>query len=184
MTDLEPIDLTRDREGVVVAVYGDDRGTPELSQHTPVIKTTTNENRETRTAHKTLDTLERLLNGGTITEAQCEAGRKFERAFYLAGLNPTSCVSLEGLNGGSTGQHMTERTILARQRIYDAVLALGGLTSPAGAAAWHILGNGLSIKAWAQRERWGGQSGINEHAAKGVFVSALGVLAGHWRIAS
>jgi len=182
MTKLDPAELTYNADGMLIATYGDDRGTPELAQRIPIIGTTTNEGRETRRVHKTQDLLDRMWAKNTITEAQHKAGAKFRDAFYVANINPTACTNFERVSKGTAGAlGATERAVDARRRIQGAMDVLGGHTSPAANAAWHCLGNGMTIKAWASRESGVGlKSKINQHTAKGILIAALGVLASHW----
>jgi hypothetical protein len=69
----------------------------------------------------------------------------------------------------------------ARRRINAALDALGGHMSPCGSCAWFVLGQEMSIRAWAIREKWGGRP-IREEVAKGTLIGTLGVLARHFKL--
>jgi hypothetical protein len=62
-----------------------------------------------------------------------------------------------------------------------ALLAVGGIASPGGSALWFVAGLGYSVKEWAAREGWNGRT-LNPHEAKGIVVTALGVLAVHYGV--
>jgi hypothetical protein len=53
--------------------------------------------------HRTVDTLARLHDGGVIDNALLEAGRKFERAFAAAALDPLRAMPLERVLGNGQG---------------------------------------------------------------------------------
>jgi hypothetical protein len=67
--------------------------------------------------------------------------------------------------------------------VHRALLALGGHDSPAGSCAWHVLGCGSSVRAWALRRGWRGRA-VEVHQAHGILVAALGLLANHYGLAA
>ncbi len=123
---------------------------------------------------RSVDTLERLYEGGAIDDAMLQAGRMFERAFRVAALDRLRAASLERVIGG--GLDSGDAQLEARRRIGRALDALGGLASPAGSCAWHVLGFGESLRAWALSRGWQGKP-MRQEAAQGILVAALGVLA-------
>ena len=44
---------------------------------------------------------------------------------------------------------------------------------------WHVAGLGKTVKKWAAQEGWNGRP-VNVYEAKGILVSALGVLAAYY----
>lgn len=123
--------------------------------------------------------LQKLERRGDISPEHRQAGELFSRLFRRAHLDPLRSPSWLRQGGGrdtSDGGHHTER---AQQKIHDAVTACGGMHSPAGCAAWFILGVEMSIRDWALREGWNGRS-LNEAVAKGILLGALSVLALHF----
>ena len=74
------------------------------------------------------------------------------------------------------GEAMTDRQMVARERVARAMTALGGFDSAAGSIVWHVVGLECSVREWAQRQGWGGRS-VGHAQAQGMLVAALGVLA-------
>lgn len=129
---------------------------------------------------RAIDTLGAMLRKGTITATMRQAGDDFHALFVLAQLDPLAAPDLRRVPQGLRDLPLTERQAEARKRVWRALQALGGMASPAGSCAWHILGLCWTVKDWALREGWGGRA-ISQEAAAGVLVGALGVLAARER---
>jgi hypothetical protein len=69
---------------------------------------------------------------------------------------------------------------LARERVWRAIVAVGGPRSPGGSCLWHVIGWERSIKEWALEQGWNGRR-ISQEAASGILISALGALEAHYR---
>ena len=128
---------------------------------------------------RTVDSLGALLRGGAITQPMHDAGQEFGRAFAAANLSPTGAPAFERLGAAGRGS-VTERAAHARIRVNDALVAVGGSSSPGGSAVWFVAGCGMSVREWSMRQAWNGRA-INAHEAKGILVGALGMLAVHYR---
>ncbi|MBV9858739.1 MAG: hypothetical protein JO038_01335 [Alphaproteobacteria bacterium] len=63
----------------------------------------------------------------------------------------------------------------ARNAIWRAISAVGGIGSPAGSCLWHVLGWERSLKEWALEQGWSGRR-VSQEAASGILVAALGAL--------
>ena len=122
--------------------------------------------------------LARLERHGDIGHRERAAGDEFGRLFQLAHLDPLRAADMStplqrpgtpALSGAN-----------ARAEIHRALDSLGGLHSPAGCAAWFVLGCELSLRQWALREGWAGRP-LREPVAKGILLAALGTLARHFR---
>ena len=124
---------------------------------------------------RSIDVLHHLHQSGTIDDALLAAGRAFEATFRLAALDPLRAASLERV-AGTAGLDSGDARLAARRRLGHALDALGGLASPAGSCAWHVLGLGESLRAWALGRGWQGRA-LRQEAAQGILVAALGVLA-------
>ena len=74
---------------------------------------------------------------------------------------------------------LNERQLDARRRVHQSLEALGGLSSPAGSCAWHVVGLQRSLREWAIRQGWGGRP-VRQEQAQGILVAALGMLAAHF----
>ena len=127
--------------------------------------------------HRTVDSLGKLLRSGAITEAMHDAGRAFQKDFQFAKLDPIRARPMDVPPGGGRASDLTDRQLDARGRVRAAMEALGGMSSPAGACVWHILGCGCSVREWAIRRSWSGRP-VRQEQAQGILIAALGVLAG------
>lgn len=133
-----------------------------------------------RTEHfRAVDSLGLMLRHGSITLEMHDAGQDFNRTFVFAQFEPVGSPALDRIPGGHWRDSMTERCAFARKRLGQALDAVGGICSPGGCALWHVAGLGKSVKEWAAQEGWNGRP-VNAYEAKGILVSALGVLAVHY----
>jgi hypothetical protein len=128
--------------------------------------------------HRTVDTLGKMLNAGTITPEMHDAARDFQAAFTIAQFDPIHAPSLLRIPGTGRDPEMTERRLDARRRVHEAMQTLGGLSSPGGSALWHIVGLQKSVREWAIRQGWSGRP-VRQEQAQGILIAALGVLAAH-----
>jgi len=131
---------------------------------------------------RNVDSLSSLLRGGAINQPMHDAGQEFGRTFTAANLSPTLAPSFERLGSANEGS-VTERAAHARIRVNDALVAVGGSSSPGGSAVWFVAGLGMSVREWSIRRAWNGRA-INAHEAKGILIGALGTLAVHYRFAN
>jgi len=72
-----------------------------------------------------------------------------------------------------------ERNARVAGDVRKALAAVGGSTSPAGEALWHIVGQGMSIREWALRGGWSGQS-RSPKQARTILLGALTLLARYY----
>ena len=104
---------------------------------------------------RVVDTPGRMLKSGTIDAAMLDAGREFQRSFTLAQLDPLWAMDLLRLPGSGREPESGHVQQAARNRVYRALLALGGHDSPAGSCAgtcWAAAGrcgNGRCARAGA-----------------------------------
>ena len=70
----------------------------------------------------------------------------------------------------------------ARNVVWRAIQAVGGIGSPAGSCLWHVVGWERSLKEWALEQGWNGRR-VSQEAASGILIAALGALEGHFGIA-
>jgi len=128
--------------------------------------------------HRTVDTIGTMLRKGTITPEMEAAARDFEHCFALAGLESLKAQDLCRVPGNGRPEPLRDRQLAARERVLNALDAVGGLGSPGGSAIWHIIGRGESIRSWSAHWAWSSR-GINQDEARGVIVAALAVLSHH-----
>ena len=131
--------------------------------------------------YRVVDTLGLMLRNGTIDIPMHDAGRKFAEDFLAANLIGLKAINLEPSFGGS-GDSITEQGAQALRRVEKALDAVGGIDSPGGSALWYVVGLGMGIKPW-QAIGWGGKPIGQWLTATGIIVSALAVLAKHYRFA-
>jgi hypothetical protein len=128
--------------------------------------------------HRTVDTLGKMLRGGTIDQAMHDAAKDFQAAFIVAQLDPLRALPIVRVPGMGREPELNERQLHARRRVHQALKALGGISSPAGSCVWHVVGLQRSVREWAMRQGWGGRP-IRQEQAQGILIAALGMLATH-----
>lgn len=127
-----------------------------------------------------VDTLGLLLKGGSISAAQYDAGQQFATDFARAFASGIVTARLDGLPCGTrSGELMVERNARVARDVRAALDAVDGSTTPAGEALWHIVGLGMSIREWALRSAWSGQS-RSPKQARSILLGALTLLARHY----
>ena len=125
---------------------------------------------------RVVDTLGTLLRRGRIDLVTYEAGRTFAEDFEQASFGGIKGTDYSRTGGsGSSWNSPTECAILNGQRVSLALDALGGVSGPCGKAAWNVLGLGLSLSQWAAND------GFDNMEARGILLSALHLLAKHYR---
>jgi hypothetical protein len=129
--------------------------------------------------HRTVDTLGKMLRAGTITPEMYDAAKDFQAVFIIAQLDPLRALPILRVPGTGREPELNERQLHARRRVHQAMAALGGIGSPAGSCAWHVIGLQRSLREWAMRQGWGGRP-VRQEQAQGILVAALGMLAAHF----
>jgi hypothetical protein len=129
--------------------------------------------------HRTVDTLGKLLRAGTITAEMHDAAKDFQAAFIVANLDPLRALPILRIPGTGRDPDLNDRQLHARHRVHKSLEALGGISSPAGSCAWHVVGLQRSVREWAMRQGWNGRP-VRQEQAQGILVAALGVLARHF----
>ncbi|HJT06982.1 MAG TPA: DUF6456 domain-containing protein [Stellaceae bacterium] len=128
---------------------------------------------------RTMDTLARMLRGGSINAAMHQAGEDFRAVFAAAQLDGLRAPDLARVPQTLRDLEPTARQAEARKRVWHALKALGGIASPAGSCVWHVVGCEWSLRDWSLREGWGGRP-LSQETAAGILVGALGVLQAHY----
>jgi hypothetical protein len=100
--------------------------------------------------YRSVDTVEMLLRRGSITREMTNAADEFRRAFRLACFDPLRAADLSRVPKARGRGDGTGSTWWARQRVQDALGALGGVARVPGSCAWHILGLEWSLKPLAR----------------------------------
>jgi hypothetical protein len=113
---------------------------------------------------------------GCYVRARYDAAKDFQAAFVLAQLEPLRALPMLRVPGAGRAPELREHQLDARRRVHEALEALGGINSPAGSCAWHVVGGERSLQDWALRQRWSGRPLPQGHA-QGILVATLGILA-------
>ena len=124
------------------------------------------------------DTVQALLNKGRIDQRAGAAARKFEEIFHRASLEGVASRDIRQTPGdGTPGGPEPHRILSARDEVWEAIRALGGIGSPGANVVWDVLGLGMTIKGHAERCQFGGGRSLNPMTATGILVQACFTLA-------
>src|SRR4051812_1900390 len=134
--------------------------------------------------YRALDTLAVMERRGSITAGMRQAGEDFQTRFATAHLDPLRALDLSQLRLGDRPSRSADevpglRIENARDAVWRAIKAIGGIASPAGSCVWHVVGWECSLKAWAAEQGWNGRR-VSQEAASGILVAALGALEAHF----
>ena len=130
---------------------------------------------------RAVDTVDALEKKGRIDHKAAAGARKFEAIFQAASLHGLAsrdpCLMPGGRHTGNAEPH---RILHARDQVWEAVRALGGIGTPGANIAWDVLGLGMTIKAHAVRCQFGNGRSLNPMTATGILVQACFTLAVHY----
>lgn len=162
--------------------------TPERSGHDPVERldrAIADSSGLPARPYRVVDTLAIMERRGSITPEMRQAGEDFRTAFASAQLDPLRALDWSRLRSGSARSRPADdqrsgRIEAARDRVWRAILAVGGLGSPGGSCLWHVVGWERSLKEWAAGQGWSGRR-VSQEAASGILIAALGALQVHHR---
>lgn len=134
--------------------------------------------------YRAVDTLAAMERRGTITAAMRQAGEDFRARFAIAQLDPLCALDIARIRTGRgsglrIGDGPGSRIEHAREAVWRAILAVGGLGSAGGSCVWHVLGWERSLKEWALEQGWNGRR-VSQEAASGILIAALGTLESHF----
>ena len=125
---------------------------------------------------------------GSITAGMRQAGEDFRARFAMAQLDPLRAPDWSRLRVGTASRSRVAdqpglRIEGARNVVWRAIQAVGGIGSPAGSCLWHVVGWERSLKEWALEQGWSGRL-VSQEAASGILIAALGALEAHFGMAS
>jgi hypothetical protein len=130
----------------------------------------------------TISALARLHNSGKISTEMARAGNRFHGDFMRAHLLGIGARASDFLRPpvGTTARHRDQAawTYICRERVWDALQACGGPSSPCGSCAWHVIGLEETVKDWVLHRYTATR--ISENAGAGVLIATLGCLEGHY----
>jgi hypothetical protein len=135
--------------------------------------------------YRAVDTLAVMERRGSITAAMRQAGEDFRTRFGTAQLDPLRALDYSRPRDGGAARHQGGeepgwRAEGARETVWRAILAVGGLGSPGGSCLWHVVGWERSLKEWALEQGWSGHH-VSQEAASGILIAALGALETYFR---
>src|SRR4051812_1245446 len=111
--------------------------------------------------HRALDTLAIMERRGSITASMRQAGEDFRARFATAQLDPLRALDLSQLRlgdrpprGGGDGPGL--RIEVARDEVWRAIKAIGGIASPGGAIGRAVPRLGGALEKNGRREGGGG----------------------------
>jgi hypothetical protein len=177
----------RSRRGPLIREGGDDVPTPERGNHgivERIERTISDSTGRPSRPYRFIDTLAAMERRGTITAEMRQAGEDFRDRFAVAQLDPLSAFDISRLRIGGHGSYRAatmpgSRIENARNTVWQAILAVGGLGSAGGSCVWHVLGWQKSLKEWALEQGWNGRR-MSQEAASGVLIASLGALEAHF----
>jgi len=124
---------------------------------------------------RSIDLLSAMERRGAITAEMRQAGEQFRNEFTKAHLDQLKATDwsrpyvtgrIRSLPGG--------RVEDARQKVWEALEVLGGISSCGGSCVWHVIGLGETLKQWATESH--SKRGMRQETASGVLLCALGSL--------
>jgi hypothetical protein len=130
--------------------------------------------------YRSIDILQLLERRGVITHGMWLAGDRFRTSFRRAQLDPLKAADMARpvISGGKPQLPMTS-TENARESVWRAILAVGGLNSAGGSCIWHVIGWERTLKEWALEQGWNGRR-VSQDAARGILIASLGTLEAHY----
>jgi hypothetical protein len=134
--------------------------------------------------YRAVDTLATMERRGSITAGMRQAGEDFRARFAVAQLDPLRVPDWSrprdrGSIRFDDGDQPGLRIEAARDAVWRAIQAVGGVGSPAGSCLWHVVGWERSLKEWALEQGWSGRR-VSQEAASGILIAALGALEAHF----
>lgn len=156
---------------------------PERGTHDPVERLERIVDDEGRPAspYVVIGLLERMLRSGSITDGMKRAGDEFRMHFARSQLDPLKCADLSKpiVDGGRRQTEQGRGIENARDVVWRAIVAVGGLASPGGSCIWHVIGWERSLREWSRQQGWNGRL-IQVHTASGILIATLGALESHF----
>jgi hypothetical protein len=122
---------------------------------------------------RSVDSLRKMLSAGTITQEMHEAAKDFQADFIVTNLDTLRALPILRVPGTGREPELNERQLDARRRVYAALEALGGLSSPASSCVWHVVGLQRSLREWAEGARWGSVLGSEALKASCALLGAF-----------
>jgi hypothetical protein len=117
----------------------------------------------------------------TLAEMRA-AGEDFRAQFYKARLDPLGAaefVRSAHSTGDSLPSNRPDPIERARNNVWQAICAVGGLASLDGSCLWHVVGRECDLARWALEQGWVGRR-IGVAMAQNILISTLASLKEHY----
>ena len=131
---------------------------------------------------RALDTISCMLREKTITEREAKAANLFHDEFrraHLDGLFASDTTRIPVVLANGNNGRFAMGSEAARLAVMGAIDALGGVGSPGGSCAWHVLGCELPLTRWALEVGWGTRR-VWRLQASGILITDLGILRAYY----
>jgi hypothetical protein len=130
--------------------------------------------------YRAVDTLAAMERRASITPAMRSAGEDFRLHFNRAHLDPLHAADMARCGTAAFGAIPPSlKAQAARDAVWRALTAVGGLASPAGSCLWHVVGLERTLKEWAVEQGWRDRR-IDQETASGILIAGLGMLEAHY----
>jgi Domain of unknown function (DUF6456) len=129
---------------------------------------------------RAIDTIGRLIRSGMIDVECGDSADRFRRDFQRARFEPLCASDLRRTRGAGGREEIRDVVEDARQRVWNAMNHLGGMSAPAGSIIWHVVGLEATLRDWSLRQVLGAGRTLRQEVATGILVAALGVLNGYY----
>jgi hypothetical protein len=134
--------------------------------------------------YRAIDTLAMMERKGSITAEMRQAGEDFRTRFTTAQLDPLRAFDLSRPRSDCRSALRSKdesglRIERARDAVWRAIQAVGGLNSAGGSCLWYVVGWERTLKEWALQQGWSGRR-VSQEAASGILIATLGTLEAHF----
>lgn len=129
--------------------------------------------------YRAIDILAAMERRGAITAKMRENAETFRKKFNHAHLEALRASDPSRPPGRGCATEPRLSTEAARDHVWRAILAVGGITSPGGACLWHVVGLERTLKEWGLEQGWAGRS-VTQEVASGILIASLGALNVHY----
>jgi hypothetical protein len=130
--------------------------------------------------YRAIDILAAMERRGAITGEMRSAGETFRTKFTHAHLDQLRAADITRSSAGKSSADPHQKNYDARDHVWRAICAVGGLASAGGACLWHVVGLEHSLKEWAVEQGWSGRL-VSQEVASGILIAALGALEAHYQ---
>lgn len=169
------------REALALPRFGGEAPPPERRAQDALVLVSERDPEGWPVAHyRVTDTITRMVKNGLAEPAWAAAGDRFRRDFVRARMNPLQATDLRRARGAGGREQILDEVEDARQRLYEAMRHLGGMSSPAGSVIWYVVGAEISLQQWALRQVWGSGRPLRHEVATGILIGALAALCSHY----